>query len=603
MAQASLGGDLHPRDCEHDRFHLCLRVLMISRSKQWRVREPAAEAVTAFPELSPVLGQLLWHRGVRSMSEAEAFRSPTFDAVHDPFLFRHMKGAVDRLLTALSSNEVVMIHGDYDADGICGTAMIWSALKEVCMAAEWNAFEEQRVRWYLPDREGDGYGMSHGAVENFHGQGVNMIVTVDCGIANVDEITRAYELGMEVIVVDHHQLPPKCSPLPYTIHPLAPGETYPFQTLAAVGVAFKVACALFTVARERGMDIPVGREKWLLDLVSIATVTDMVPLVGENRVLETYGLQVLNKTRRVGLKALIEAAGLSLGALTEVDVGFRIGPRINAAGRIAKADAALELLLEDDPHRARDRAEALNGLNAERQRLTEASTRRALEAVNDDTPFVAVVDETIRIGIAGLVAGKLAQETSKPSVVMTRVGEHFVGSGRAPSGFQFVQAMETCRTLMVRGGGHPEACGFTLTEECVVPWIAAMTTFAAATSIETEAIREADAELNLNEVTWDLVRGIDAMAPFGMGNGRPTFMARRVQVITAEPVGKTGSHLRLTVASGDKTIRQCIGFGWGSHATRLHLGDTIHLVYAIGVNAWNGRREIQLEVIDLLSCV
>ncbi len=284
-----------------------------------------------------------------------------------------------------------------------------------------------------------------------------------------------------------------------------------------------------------------------------------------------------------------------------MDIGFRIGPRINAAGRIARADLALELLLEEDPNRAHDRAEALNALNAERQRITEASTRRALEAVQDDLPFVAIVDESIRIGIAGLVAGKLAQETSKPSVVMTRVGEHFVGSGRAPRGFQFVQAMDTCRMLMVQGGGHPEACGFKLMEEQVQPWIEAMTTFAASNAAgDQAATMVADAELALSEVTWDLVRGIESMAPFGMHNEAPKFIARGVQVITAQPVGKTGSHLRLTVASSDRTMRQCIGFGWGSEATRLKLGDTIDLVYCVGVNEWDGRREIQLEIIDMV---
>ncbi len=555
-----------------------------------------------FPELPPVLGQLLWHRGVRSAAEAEVFFSPNFDAgVHDPFLFRHMRKAVERLLKAIEGDEVVMIHGDYDADGICGTAMLWSALREVCDVADFDAFRSHRVRWYLPDREGDGYGMSFGAVEAFHEQGVNVIITVDCGIANVDEIKHAYDLGMEVVVVDHHQLPAECSPLPFTIHPLAPGETYPFQKLAAVGVAFKLACALYSIARERGIYIPVGREKWLLDLVAIATVTDMVPLIGENRALETYGLQVLNKTRRVGLKALIEAAGLSLGSLDEVDVGFRIGPRINAAGRIARADLALELLLESDSDRARHRAEELNALNAERQRITEASTRRALEAVKDDVPFVAIVDETIRIGIAGLVAGKLVQQTAKPSVVMTRVGEHFVGSGRAPSGFQFVQAMDTCRALMIQGGGHPEACGFKLMEAQVQPWIEAMTTFAASNIMgDGAATAIVDAELSLSEVTWDLIRGIEMMAPFGMQNEAPKFVARRVHIISAEPVGKTKSHLRLTVASSDRTIRQCIGFGWGTSATRLKMGDTIDLVYSVGVNEWNGRREIQLEIIDMV---
>ena len=549
-----------------------------------------------------MLVQLMWNRGIQDQDAVDLFFNPDYGAdLHDPFLFKDMQTAVERIFKALEGDEVIMIHGDYDADGICGTAVLMTVLKEICHRGGYTALDENRVRWYLPDREGDGYGMSMSTVEQFGTQDVDLIVTVDCGIANVDEIARAYELGMEVVVVDHHQLPKVCSEKAITIHPLAPGEVYPFKKLAAVGVAFKFGSALYAHARTNGIEIPDGFEKWLLDLVSIATVTDMVPLIGENRVLETYGLVVLNRTKRVGLLALMDAAGLKQGKLTTTDVGFRIGPRINAAGRIAKADVALELLLEEDPRKAEQLAEQLNEINRERQKLTERSMKRALETVNADAPFIAVVDHETRIGIAGLVAGKIMNELAKPTVVMTRVGERVVGSGRAPSGFHFVEAMDTCRDLMIGGGGHPEACGFKLAEDQVEPWIGAMTQFAdkSKEQFSTGKVLEIDAELELSRVDWELVDHVGKMEPFGMGNQMPVFATRQVQVIAAETVGKTQRHMRLSVATADRAIRQCIGFGWGWMAEELQMGDTIDIAYEVGVNEWNGNREIQLQIRDI----
>lgn len=574
-----------------------------TRNTTWKLHEPVGEDVLAqFAEVDPMLVQLMWNRGLRTQDEIDLFFNPDYGVdLHDPFLFKDMPKAVQRIFKALEGDDVIMIHGDYDADGICGTAVLMTVLKEICHRGGYTAFDENRVRWYLPQREGDGYGMSANAVQTFKDDGVNLIITVDCGIANVDEIAKAYDLGMEVIVVDHHQLPQTCSDKAITIHPLAPGEVYPFKKLAAVGVAFKLGSGLYTHARTKGIEIPDGFEKWLLDLVSIATVTDMVPLIGENRTLETYGLVVLNRTKRVGLLALMDAAGLKQGKLNTTDIGFRIGPRINAAGRIASADVALELLLEEDPRKAAELAQRLNEINAERQKLTEQSTKRAMTLIDESSPFIAVVDHETRIGVAGLVAGKLARELSKPAVVMTRVGEHVVGSGRAPSGFHFVEAMDTCRELMVGGGGHPEACGFTLVEEKIDSWVTAMSTYAAENGDGNAVGAElmVDAELELSQVGWELVERITRMEPHGMGNAMPTFVTRGVQVIAAETVGKTSKHMRLSVATADRVIRQCIGFSWGWMAAELTMGDTIDLAYEVGVNEWNGHREIQLQIVDI----
>ena len=577
---------------------------MTNKTKHWDVKKAVSKGILdKFPEVHPMMVQLLVNRGIDTQEGLDSFLNPDYhNDVHDPFLFKDMQKVVDRIFKALEAEQVIMIHGDYDADGICGTALLVSVLKEICERRGCNAFENKRVRTYLPDREGDGYGMSMSAVERFKGEGVDLIITVDCGIANVDEIKRAYELEMDVIVVDHHQLAETVPERALIIHPLAPGEDYPFKKLAAVGVAYKVGCALYEGARKRGVEIPEGFEKWQLDLVSIATVTDMVPLIGENRVLETYGLVVLNKTVRPGLVALFDVARLKQGKLTTTDVGFRIGPRINAAGRIADAHIALKLLLADNMHSAQRLAKRLDDVNQERQRVSEAAMTRAIAALqsSESLSFAAVVDHETHIGVAGLVAGKMARKLGVPSVVITKVGERYVGSGRAPKGYHFVKAMETCRELMISGGGHPEACGFALAEDKVDDWITAMTKFSEEYSSGDVGERvDVDAIVSLDDIDWKFVELMERMSPFGIGNSTPSFVSRGVQVIAAEPVGKTGKHLRLTVVSEEQTIRQCIGFGFGARSSELVMGDIIDIAFEVGINEWNGSREIQLSLIDI----
>lgn len=571
--------------------------------KTWVIQEQVPDAIAQkFSEMHPMLVQLMWNRGIKDQSEIDQFLNPDYEKdLHDPFLFLNMHRAVDRIFKAVEDGESIMIHGDYDGDGICGTAIILSAIREVCERGGFTAFDDGRVRWYLPDREGDGYGLSHKTVEEFKNDGVDLIITVDCGIANTQEIALAYKYGMEVIVVDHHQIPDVLPEKAMLIHPLVSGETYPFKKLAAVGVAYKVACAMYSVARDRGIYIPDGLEKWLLDLVAIATVTDMVPLVGENRMLEKYGLVVLNRTKRTGLLALMEAAGLELGKLNTTDIGFRIGPRINAAGRIANAGEALRAILEDGPVAARHLANRLGEINKERQKLTGSATKVAMTSIEgEDKRFIAVVDNSIRIGIAGLVAGQIANETGLPAVVMTKVNDHFVGSGRGPKGFHFLEAMDTCRDMMVAGGGHPQACGFKLEESSISGWVEAMNKHAIKT-LDTERGPELniDAELDLALANIELVELVQKMEPYGVGNELPIFVSRGVRVVSAESIGKSKTHLRLTIATDEHVTRKCIGFGYGKWSNLLVMGDTIDIVYEVGVNEWNGNRELQLQIKDI----
>ncbi len=552
--------------------------------------------------LHPVVEELLEQRGI-SADKRDAFLNPDYTTgVHDPFLFLKMKEVCARLMKAMEGGESVVVHGDYDADGICGSAVVVSALSEVAKRAGWNDFLES-LQTYLPHREGDGYGMSLGAVETFKEKNVDLIITVDCGISNVAEIEAAYEAGMEVIVVDHHQLPQVLSDKALSIHPLAPGEDYPFKSLAAVGVAYKLATALYATAREAGVHIPDGYEKWLLDFVAIATVTDMVPLLGENRVLETFGLRVLGQTRRPGLRALSDLARVSSPVVTQ-DVGFRIGPRINAPGRVASADVALRLMLSEDKEEAESLAHELDTINRERQRLTESATRQAMKQIQVDSSFIAVVHDEIRIGIAGLVANKISQKTRKPAVVMTKVGDNFVGSGRAQSGFHFVEAMDSCREHMIRGGGHPQAAGFTIAPDSLNMWIESMTKFATASAslVKEEVVDvEFDMEVALDAVDLNLVKDLNRMEPFGIGNPAPLFLASSQSILAIERVGAKGQHARVSIATPSKKVIQCIWFSVGDAIESYKMGDAVSVYYSISEQTFRGNRSVQFTIKDLVK--
>ncbi|MFC1638943.1 DHH family phosphoesterase, partial [Patescibacteria group bacterium] len=385
--------------------------------RKWELAEPAAaEQRERFPELHPVTLQLLANRNLVTQEEVDEFLYPDYGQdLHDPGIFRQMEPVCERLLAAVGAGERITVYGDYDADGVTSTAIMLEVLRE--LAGLTDGGEPERIGHYIPHRESEGYGLHRPAVEKLAADGCQLIVTVDCGVSNADEVERAQELGVEVIVVDHHKVPervPDC----LIVHPMAPDEKYPFKRLAAAGVAFKLACALLDAGRARGLEIPEGREKWLLDLVAIATVTDFMPLLGENRTLEKYGLVVLNKTRRPGLQKLIEVAGLEPGKLDTVSVGYYVGPRINAASRMDHADLALDTLMADTPERAAELARQLNLCNAERQRQTQTMAKEALEMV-DRSKFVQVLySESWSPGIVGIVAGKLVSEVGVPAFVL-----------------------------------------------------------------------------------------------------------------------------------------------------------------------------------------
>jgi single-stranded-DNA-specific exonuclease len=504
----------------------------------------------------------------------------------------------------MESKETIVIHGDYDADGVCGSALLMSVFRQ---SMRMRGLDPALLSSYLPHRENEGYGIRVATVEKLAAQGTTLMITVDCGISCRTEIARAAELGMDTIVVDHHQIPEKI-PECIILHPLVEGETYPYKSLAAVGVSYKFACAFIAYSAEKGFAFEPGYEKWLLDLVSIATVTDVMPLVGENRTLEKYGLIVLNKTKRPGLRALIEAAGLQFGKLDTVSVGFSIGPRINAAGRMDHARAAFDTLVAEDEASAKELAERLNQLNRDRQQLTERVVREARAMAKEAGPrkVQVIAGEGWPAGIVGLIAGRLVNDLGVPTFVFGREGDHMVGSGRSVPGFNLVAAMDTAAQHLVRYGGHPQACGLTISGDANLQAFRECVERYADEQLEGRDLRpflRVDAELRTSQITWELAESILALEPHGEGNPRPVFLLRDVLVSSVTPVGKDGKHVRIGVRGDTPKEWKVIAFGKAEQAREFPPGCRADVLVELGFNEWNGTREIQLRAVDFRHAV
>ncbi len=574
-------------------------------TKRWRVAEPCPEAFFGtVAEVPRPVAQALWNRGIRTTDEAHRFLAPDFTRdIHAPFQFRHMRAVVDRIFQALNAGERITVHGDYDADGVTGSTVLLTTLR---MLAAHLGVADAPIDHYIPHRDKEGYGLHRGTVPKLEERGTKLLITVDCGIACVEEIAEGKRRGMETVVVDHHQFGATL-PDGQLIHPSVPEETYPFKSLAAVGVSYKVAHALIEEGRARGLPIPDGAEKWLLDLVAIATVTDMVPLVGENRALLAYGLKVLNKTRRPGLRMLIEAARLVPGTIRSEDIAFMIGPRLNAAGRMDHAELALHLLLAADEVHAKPYLEKIERCNRERQETTrrmmdEAETLLAGKAIQRERAvFLAAAHWSP--ALVGLIAGKLLERFSRPVAIVGAHGGTWIGSGRSYAPFDITDAVRTSgEGVLSRVGGHLQACGFSVAEDAGIPVLEERFYAHAASRVTDEMMVPelvVDARVSLADLSLDLWEQIERMEPFGEGNRRPVFVAERVPVVVMDTVGAQRQHLRLTVLNERGMRVKAIGFKMGPRLAELPMGGELDLAFHVDQNEWNGRRELQLKLVDV----
>ena len=584
--------------------------------KKWILATPPApDFLSAHPELPPLAVRLLWNRGLRTQEQIDEFLNPDYlGDIHDPYLFKDMNKAVELIFAAIKNNDRIVVHGDYDADGVCASAIIISTLKKLGM---------ENVGVFIPHREIDGYGLNNNTVDYLKKDGAKLVITCDCGISNTKEIEYAKNQGMKVIVTDHHAMPAVFPPADAIIHPLVPGETYPDRTLSGGGVAFKLIQGLLKTHAKDHELLPDGErheafEKWLLDMVAISTVADMVPLVGESRTLTRYGLTVLNKSRNLGLRALLTVAGLmdengkGKKIFDTETISFQLAPRINAAGRMDHANVAFALLMAKTHSEAKELAEQLQKNNTDRQKLTEQllkeSRKQITETKQENEPMIFVEGKNWSAGILGLVASKLKDEYYKPILVMGVSDKMVVGSGRSIAGFNIIANLQALGKHLTKFGGHPQACGFSLDPKNLESFKKDMLEKAASGTKDLDLTPQLkiDAEVDLEEVNWKLFDILQKFEPFGTANDEPRYAARNLSIAAIEPVGKDNKHLRIMVKHNSHLVRKTIAFGFGdaekhpaNWSETLRPGDKIDLAFSVSVNEWNGNRELQLMVDDI----
>ena len=543
-----------------------------------------------FPEYSRMTLQLLWDRRLKTQKAIDEFFHPDYDEdLHDPFLMKGMKKAVERITKALKNKEKITIFGDYDADGVCGTAILSETLK--ALGADPDI--------YIPDRNKEGYGLNLEAVKEVAAKKTNLIITIDCGITDFEEIKLANKLGMDVVVVDHHKVHDKIPTAVAIVNPCQKGEKYPFRKLAAAGVAFKVAQAILK------SKVPEGFEKWLLDLVAIATVTDIMPLLGENRTLVKYGLVVLAQTKRLGLQELMKAARIK-STLDTYTLGYIIGPRLNAAGRMAHATTAYELLVTKSKQEAETLTRRLNEKNQERQRLTDRIIQEVESRLKSEKgKLIFQGDKNWPIGIVGLIAGRITDRYYRPAVIFQKTKDKSKGSARSIPCFNIVEAISECKELLEDFGGHPGAAGFTVPNKNLKKFEQRLLKFANK-KIEKEdliPLLNIDLELEPEELNFEIYEEIQRFAPFGEENPRPLFLMKNLMISNFKAVGNNCSHLKMYLTKELKNSKikgfQAIGFGLGDFCDKIKQGDKVDVVSELITDDWNGARKLQLKIVDL----
>ena len=563
------------------------------RKKRWEIapRAPASH-FDLFPDLPPLLVQILYNRGLREPGAVADFLGDAAPPA-DPFLLKGMGDAVVRLRRAIVQNEPIAVYGDYDVDGVTATALLTQALRG------WGA----SVTPYIPDRFEEGYGLNAGALDKLSAQGVHVVVTVDCGARALDEVAHANRLGLDVIVTDHHE--PEGDRLPAAralINPRQPGCLYPDKGMAGVGLAFRLAQALAWELARDGLSLPFPIDD-LLDLVALGTVADLAPLVDENRDMVRRGLKLMNTRPRPGVAALCNVAGQRPGELDAASIGYSLGPRLNAAGRVEHARAAYELLVSQSVEQAAQFAYQLNEQNRERQRLTaemvEAAAVQAL-AADPDAPILFAASEKFSPGVIGLAASRLVEVYHRPAIVMSMGDGEARGSSRSIPQFHITHALDECKALLIRHGGHAAAAGFTVALDRIGELKAQLTSIAAARRAEGDwsPVLRADAFVRLSTLNYKMVEHLARLEPHGMQNPQPVFVSRDVRVQGARTL-KDGAHLKLTLLEKSGRSWDAIAFHMGDRLN--YVTDTIDIVYAVELNTWNGEQRLQLNVKDLQS--
>ena len=529
--------------------------------------------------LSSEVACLLFQRGIKDESSLKKFLEPSLEDLHDPYLLHDMDKAVDRIRQAIEQGELILVYGDYDADGMTSASIVKESLEQLgaeCLV-------------YLPNRFTDGYGPNDSVYKYFIGQqGVSLIVTVDNGVAGHEAIDLAQSMGVDVIVTDHHSMPEVLPDAYAIVHPEHPEADYPFKQLAGCGVAFKLACALLEEVQVE-----------LLDLVAIGTIADMVSLTDENRIMVQYGLEVLRNTQRIGLQELFEIAGISSSDIIEETVGFQLAPRLNALGRLADPNPAIDLLTGFDDEEVHEIALMIQEKNEERKEIVQAIYEEAKSLVDPNKSVQVLAKEGWNPGVLGIVAGRLLEELGQTVIVLNIEDGRAKGSARSIEAVNIFEALDPHRSIFLAFGGHAGAAGMTLEVEQLDALSEILETYVKDKGIAAKGKSRLylDEELDLESLSLDTVKSFEKLAPFGMDNQKPVFYIRDFQVENARSMGAGDSHLKLKISKGTANF-EVVAFGQGAKATEFAQTKQLELAVTLSVNQWNGQTTLQLMMVD-----
>lgn len=566
---------------------------MQNSSKQWQIATKLTpEAEESLKDFPHPLRQILFNRGYADQTSALNFLSASPPANSNPENMLGMKAAVTRLVSAISNGELIAIYGDYDADGVTATALLVQLLSAL----------DAQVEGYIPNRFDEGYGLNNEALDTLKERGASLVVTVDCGVRSIGEVQHAKDQGLDLIISDHHhpgeQLPPALA----VINPKQDGDPYPDKNLAGVGIAYKLGIALLEKMRHNGNQLAQAfDETLLLDLVALGTVADLAPLTSENRSLVRHGLKVIRQPRRQGLQALIGVCGLLPRRIQASDIGFVLGPRLNAAGRLDSALASFDLLTTKSINEAGYLAQQLDNQNRERQKITRDNQAIAEEIALTEEPdsmLLFAADPGFNPGIVGLVASRLTEQYYRPAIV-ANYGETFTrGSCRSIPEFHITDALDQCEELMEHHGGHAAAAGFTVRNENLDELVTRLRAIAdeKLSGLDLRPVMHADLEIQLSNLVPEIIDQLEILQPTGYGNPQAVFVSRELKVNDHRLVGRDGSHLKMTVSDGWVTY-DAIAFRQGHWHADMPL--FVDLMYTFEKNEFNGKENLQLKVRDI----
>ena len=570
----------------------------MAKERKWIIKDPAdpekVGRLSAELGIDRVLSELLVKRGVETFEQARSFFRPSLDDLHDPFLMKDMDAAVERVRRAITSEEKILVYGDYDVDGTTAVSLVYSFLRRY----------SQKVDFYIPDRYDEGYGLSYKALDWASDNGIGLVITLDCGIKAIEKVEYARGKGIDVIICDHH-LPE--DELPKAVAILDPKREdchYPFDDLCGCGVGFKLAQGY---VQKYGLDFSLLEP--LLDLQVVSIASDLVSMTGENRILAHFGLKRLNENPRKGLLAMINLAKLEPGHIGIDDIVFKIGPRINAAGRMESGRLAVELLTATDDRSAIRIGEQINDNNNERKSIDREITQEALEMVQSGNALAhenvtIVYNPTWNKGVVGIVASRLVEAFYKPTVVLTKSNGFITGSARSVQGFDLYASIESCADLLENFGGHVYAAGLTMKEENLEAFCRRMDSFVSDTITREELtpVVEIDAKLDFSQITPKFIRLLKQFQPFGPGNNNPVFLTEDVyDAGNGRKVGAGGLHLKLDVMQESQPYRQlaAIGFNMADFYDHIKAGNPIDICYSIVENFYRGSSTVQLRLKDI----